>query len=82
MKYTPAEHPDHGNLLSALGEIKTLAERMNKGEQEIDQAEKEAERLRDLEASIEGITGVSMSLRTLFMQLYLVNECIFNFFGL
>jgi hypothetical protein len=60
LKYTPAEHPDHGNLLSALGEIKTLAERMNKGEQEIDQAEKEAERLRDLEASIEGITGVSI----------------------
>ena len=60
LKYTPAEHPDHGNLLSALGEIKTLAERMNKGEQEIDQAEKEAERLRDLEASIEGISGVSV----------------------
>lgn len=39
---------------------------MNKGEQEIDQAEKEAERLRDLEASIEGIVGVCITKSTYF----------------
>jgi len=41
-----------------LGEIKTLADRMNRGEKEVDQAEREAERLRDLEATIEGMTNV------------------------
>ena len=59
LKHTSQEHPDYGLLQLALEEIKTLAERMNKGEMEADQAEKEAEKLRDIEASIEGIKDVS-----------------------
>lgn len=59
IKHTPHDHPDHGSLQLALGEIKTLADRMNRGEKEVDQAEREAERLRDLEATIEGMTEVS-----------------------
>ena len=58
IKHTPHDHPDHGSLQLALGEIKTLADRMNRGEKEVDQAEREAERLRDLEATIEGMTNV------------------------
>lgn len=75
MKYTLADHPDHGNLHLALGEIKTLAERMNKGELEADQAEKEAERLRDLEASIEGISSVS----PVFQHGFRVYRCMLSF---
>ncbi len=60
LKHTNQGHPDYGMLQLALGEIKTLAERMNKGEMEADQAEKEAEKLRDIEATIEGITDVSV----------------------
>ena len=60
IKHTPHDHPDHGSLQLALGEIKTLADRMNRGEKEVDQAEREAERLRDLEATIEGMTEVSL----------------------
>ena len=58
IKHTPHDHPDHGSLQLALGEIKTLADRMNRGEKEVDQAEREAERLRDLESTIEGMTEV------------------------
>ena len=58
IKHTPHDHPDHGSLQLALGEIKTLADRMNRGEKEVDQAEREAERLRELEATIEGMTEV------------------------
>ena len=58
IKHTPHDHPDHGSLQLALGEIKTLADRMNRGEKEVDQAEREAERLRDLETTIEGMTEV------------------------
>lgn len=61
IKHTPHDHPDHGSLQLALGEIKTLADRMNRGEKEVDQAEREAERLRDLEATIEGMTNVIMN---------------------
>ena len=61
LKHTSQEHPDYGLLQLALEEIKTLAERMNKGEMEADQAEKEAEKLRDIEATIEGITDVSLT---------------------
>lgn len=59
MKHTSAEHPDYGQVQLALEEIKTLAERMNKGEMEADQAEKEAEKIRDVEATIEGVSDVS-----------------------
>lgn len=59
IKHTPHDHPDHGNLQLALGEIKQLADRMNKGEKEDDQAEREAERLREIEASIENMADVS-----------------------
>ena len=62
IKHTPHDHPDHGSLQLALGEIKTLADRMNRGEKEVDQAEREAERLRDLEATIEGMTEVNFPL--------------------
>ena len=62
IKHTPHDHPDHGSLQLALGEIKTLADRMNRGEKEVDQAEREAERLRDLEATIEGMTEVDFPL--------------------
>ena len=58
LKYTPTEHPDYGNLQLALGEIKTLADRMNKGEMDADQAERDNERLRDIEGTIEGITDL------------------------
>jgi hypothetical protein len=58
IKHTTQDHPDYGNLLLALGEIRTLADRMNKGEKEVNEAEIEADRLRDIEGSIEGITEV------------------------
>lgn len=72
IKHTPHDHPDHGSLQLALGEIKTLADRMNRGEKEVDQAEREAERLRDLEATIEGMTNVINWLLFSFMAI----ECI------
>ena len=52
LKYTPVDHPDYGNLQLALEEIKTLADRMNKGEMEADQAERHNERIRDIENTI------------------------------
>ena len=61
IKHTPHDHPDHGNLQLALGEIKQLADRMNKGKMEADQAEGDAERLREIEATIENLTDVSLS---------------------
>ena len=48
---------------------------MNKGELEADQAEKEAERLRDLEASIEGISSVS----SVFQHSSRIYCCMLNF---
>lgn len=70
IKHTTQDHPDYGNLLLALGEIRTLADRMNKGEKEVNEAEIEADRLRDIEASIEGITEVcSYTLNTLYYML-------------
>eukprot|EP00794_Sanderia_malayensis_P007578 gene7578-8417_t len=68
LKHTSPEHPDYGLLQLALEEIKTLAERMNKGEMEADQAEKEAEKLRDIEATIEGITDLVTSTRKFIRQ--------------
>lgn len=68
LKYTPTEHPDYGNLELALDEIKTLADRMNKGEVEADQAERDIERLRDIEQTIEGITDLVTSTRKLIRQ--------------
>ena len=59
LKHTEVKHPDYGRLQHALEQIKTLAERMNKGEMEADQAEKEAEKIRDVEATIEGVSDVS-----------------------
>lgn len=73
IKHTPHDHPDHGSLQLALGEIKTLADRMNRGEKEVDQAEREAERLRELEATIEGMTEVYHLLFALF-SLVLTND--------
>lgn len=68
IKHTPHDHPDHGSLQLALGEIKTLADRMNRGEKEVDQAEREAERLRDLETTIEGMTELVTPTRRLIRQ--------------
>jgi len=58
LKHTEVKHPDYGRLQHALEQIKTLAERMNKGEMEADQAEKEAEKIRDVEATIEGVSDL------------------------
>lgn len=68
LKYTPTEHPDFGNLKLALDEIKTLADRMNKGEVEADQAERDVERLRDIEATIEGMVDLVNSNRKFLRQ--------------
>lgn len=68
LKYTPVEHPDYGNLQLALDEIKTLADRMNKGEVEADQAERDIEKLRDIEQTIEGITDLVTSTRKFIRQ--------------
>ncbi|EDO44521.1 predicted protein, partial [Nematostella vectensis] len=58
IKHTPTDHPDHGSLQLAMGEIKTLANRMNMREKEVNKAEKDAEDLRAIEASIEGISDL------------------------
>lgn len=68
IKHTPHDHPDHGSLQLALGEIKTLADRMNRGEKEVDQAEREADRLRELEGTIEGMTNLVTPTRRLIRQ--------------
>lgn len=68
LKYTPVDHPDYGSLQLALGEIKTLADRMNKGEMEADQAERDNERMRDIESTIEGIADLVTSSRKFIRQ--------------
>lgn len=68
LKYTPVDHPDYGNLQLALEEIKTLADRMNKGEMEADQAERHNERIRDIENTIEGIVDLVSSNRRFIRQ--------------
>ena len=73
LKHTPIEHPDFGNLQLALGEIKTLADRMNKGEMEADQAERDLDRLRDIEQTIEGISDVSIKFLTISFYISLTN---------
>lgn len=65
IKHTPPDHPDHSSLQLALVEIKALADRMNRGEKEVDQAEREAEKLRELEATIEGMTDVRIESQSL-----------------
>lgn len=68
LKYTSNDHPDYDNLQVALGEIKTLASRMNKGELDAHQAEKDVDRLRDIEATIEGITELVTGTRKFIRQ--------------
>ena len=59
LKYTPVEHPDYETLNEAMVEVKTLAARMNKGEDEANQAEKDIEKVRDIEQTIEHISLVT-----------------------
>ena len=68
MKYTTPEHPDYDSLERAMQEIKTLADRMNKGEVEADQAEKDIEKLRDIEHTIEGISDLVTNTRKFIRQ--------------
>ena len=68
LKYTPLDHPDYGNLQLALEEIKTLADRMNKGEMEADQAERHNERIRGIENTIEGNIDLVSSNRRFIRQ--------------
>ena len=75
IKHTPHDHPDHGSLQLALGEIKTLADRMNRGEKEVDQAEREAERLRELEATIEGMTNVIIVVSFVYPCVFCLHFC-------
>eukprot|EP00111_Clytia_hemisphaerica_P007124 TCONS_00020705-protein len=68
LKYTTPEHPDYDSLERAMQEIKTLADRMNKGEVEADQAEKDIEKLRDIEHTIEGISDLVTNTRKFIRQ--------------
>jgi RhoGEF domain. len=68
LKYTPEGHPDFDNLNEALEEIKSLADRMNKGEVEADQAEKDIEKLRDIEQTIEGTSDLVSNARKFIRQ--------------
>ncbi|XP_066288022.1 rho guanine nucleotide exchange factor 17-like isoform X1 [Branchiostoma lanceolatum] len=55
LKHTPEDHPDYSSLRLAQEEIRTLAERMNRGEQEVEEMERHMQLLRELEALIEGV---------------------------
>ena len=73
LKHTPIEHPDFGNLQLALGEMKTLAYIMDKGMIEAHQAERDLDRLRDIEQTIEGISDVSIKFLTISFYISLTN---------
>ncbi|KAI8508740.1 Rho guanine nucleotide exchange factor (GEF) 17 [Branchiostoma belcheri] len=55
LKHTPEDHPDYSSLRLAQEEIRTLAERMNRGEQEVEEMERHMQLLRELEGLIEGV---------------------------
>ncbi|XP_067841964.1 rho guanine nucleotide exchange factor 17-like [Heptranchias perlo] len=58
LKHTPDDHPDHPCLLAAQRYIKLLAERINKGKKNAEEAEKEARILQEIESHIEGMVDV------------------------
>ncbi|XP_060682181.1 rho guanine nucleotide exchange factor 17-like isoform X1 [Hemiscyllium ocellatum] len=58
LKHTPDDHPDHPCLLAAQRYIKLLAERINKGKKNAEEAEKEARILQEIESHIEGMMDV------------------------
>ncbi|XP_072333221.1 rho guanine nucleotide exchange factor 17-like [Scyliorhinus torazame] len=58
LKHTPDDHPDHPCLLAAQRYIKLLAERINKGKKNAEEAEKEARVLQEIESHIEGMMDV------------------------
>ncbi len=54
LKHTSASHPDHSPLLQALGELTTLAERVNESQRESHRLERQ----RELLTSIDGLALV------------------------
>ncbi|XP_069747893.1 rho guanine nucleotide exchange factor 17-like [Narcine bancroftii] len=58
LKHTPDDHPDHPCLLAAQRYIKLLAERINKGKKNAEEAEKEARILQEIESHIEGMMDI------------------------
>ncbi|XP_065667307.1 MATH and LRR domain-containing protein PFE0570w isoform X2 [Hydra vulgaris] len=68
LKYTPENHPDYENIHLAIEEIEALADRMNKGEMDADQAERDIERLRDIENTIEGVQDLVTASRRFVRQ--------------
>lgn len=55
LKHTSTSHPDHSPLLQALGELTTLAERVNESQRESHRLERQ----RELLTSIDGLALVS-----------------------
>ena len=68
LKHTGESHPDYTYLKDALREIKKLAEKMNKGEAEAKQSEKDIDKLRDIEQTIEGIADLVSGTRKFIRQ--------------
>nr|XP_023648178.1 rho guanine nucleotide exchange factor 17 isoform X2 [Paramormyrops kingsleyae] len=58
LKHTPEDHPDHSYLLDAQKNIKCLAERINKGRRNAEEAEREARVMQEIEAHIEGVEHI------------------------
>ncbi|XP_051882636.1 rho guanine nucleotide exchange factor 17-like isoform X2 [Pristis pectinata] len=68
LKHTPDDHPDHPCLLAAQRYIKLLAERINKGKKNAEEAEKEARILQEIESHIEGMVDLLVPHRKFLRQ--------------
>ncbi|XP_076853431.1 rho guanine nucleotide exchange factor 17 [Brachyhypopomus gauderio] len=58
LKHTPEDHPDHPFLLDAQKNIKTLAEKINKGRRNAEEVERETRIMQEIEAHIEGVEHI------------------------
>ncbi|XP_047372494.1 rho guanine nucleotide exchange factor 17 isoform X1 [Sciurus carolinensis] len=68
LKHTPEDHPDHPLLLDAQRNIKQVAERINKGVRNAEEAERHARVLQEIEAHIEGMEDLQAPLRRFLRQ--------------
>uniref|UniRef100_A0A4W3JM75 Rho guanine nucleotide exchange factor 17 n=1 Tax=Callorhinchus milii TaxID=7868 RepID=A0A4W3JM75_CALMI len=68
LKHTPEDHPDHSCLLAAQRYVKLLAERINKGKKNAEEAEKEARILLEIESHIEGMMDLLVPHRKFLRQ--------------
>uniref|UniRef100_S4RY97 Rho guanine nucleotide exchange factor 17 n=1 Tax=Petromyzon marinus TaxID=7757 RepID=S4RY97_PETMA len=68
LKHTPEEHPDHSSLTVAQRDVRLLAERINQGKRDAEEAERAARVLQEVEAHIEGATELVAPLRKFLKQ--------------